>query len=288
MEHATGARRIIEATPRRAGVMEFGSRRADGPEAAIDSSIYGLMAGCIGTSNVMAAKMVNKKALGTMAHSWIESFDTELESFIAYANTYPNNCMLLVDTYDTLRSGVPNAIKTFEYMKQNNLPTNNIGIRIDSGDLAYLSKEARRMFIEAGFPQAKICLSNGLNEYTIRDLLRYSTVASDNAAHNMLMDYFGRNNMLSFWKNLGTTAIFTVNNNWGVTNAHDASIYMEELYRFYIEDEKYGYAYVTVNEVVYHYYVFVYSAEEYEIDGFIELSPDTTGYNVITEADLAV
>lgn len=170
MEHATGARRIIEVTPTGVGVMEFGSRRADGPEAAIDSSIYGLMAGCIGTSNVMAAKMVNRRALGTMAHSWIESFDTEYEAFLAYAKTYPNNCMLLVDTYDTLRSGIPNAIKVFEYMKENNLPLTNIGIRIDSGDLAYLSKEARRMFIEAGFPQAKICLSNGLNAETIENL----------------------------------------------------------------------------------------------------------------------
>lgn len=170
MEHATGARRIIEATPAGVGVMEFGSRRADGPEAAIDASIYGMMAGCVGTSNVMAAKMVNKKALGTMAHSWIESFDTEYEAFLAYAKTYPNNCTLLVDTYDTLKSGVPNAIRVFNYMKDNNLPLDNIGIRIDSGDLAYLSKEARRMFIEAGFPQAKIVLSNGLNADTIENL----------------------------------------------------------------------------------------------------------------------
>lgn len=170
MEHATGARRVIEATPEGVGVMEFGSRRADGCEAAIDASIYGMMAGCIGTSNVIAAQMVNKKALGTMAHSWIESFDTELEAFMAYAKVYPHNCILLVDTYDTLRSGIPNAIKVFEYMKEQNLPLDNIGIRIDSGDLAYLSKEARKMFVEAGFPQAKICLSNGLNAETIENL----------------------------------------------------------------------------------------------------------------------
>ena len=170
MEHATGARRVVEATPKGKGVMEFGSRRADGTEAAIDASIYGLMAGCIGTSNVMAAKMVNKRALGTMAHSWIESFDTEYEAFLAYAKTYPNNCMLLVDTYDTLKSGIPNAIKVFDYMKEHNLPLTNIGIRIDSGDLAYLSKEARKAFIKAGYPQAKICLSNGLNADTIENL----------------------------------------------------------------------------------------------------------------------
>ena len=170
MEHATGARRVVEAA-KGTGIMEFGSRRADGTEAAIDASIYGMMAGCIGTSNVMAAQMVNKRALGTMAHSWIESFDTEYEAFLAYAKTYPNNCMLLVDTYDTLKSGIPNAIKVFNYMKENNLPLTNIGIRIDSGDLAYLSKQARKMFIEAGFPQAKICLSNGLNADTIENLI---------------------------------------------------------------------------------------------------------------------
>ncbi len=172
MEHATGARRIVEATPKGIGIMEFGARRADGLEAAIDSSIYGIMAGCSGTSNVLAADMLNLKALGTQAHSWIESFDSEYEAFLSYAKTYPNNCMLLVDTIDTLRSGVPNAIKVFNYMKENGLSTDNIGIRIDSGDLAYLSKEARKMFDEAGFPQAKICLSNGLTDKTISSLVQ--------------------------------------------------------------------------------------------------------------------
>lgn len=171
MEHATGARRIIEATPDNVGVMEFGARRADGLEAAIDASIYGIMAGCIGTSNVLAADMLNLKAMGTQAHSWIESYPTELDAFISYAKTYPNNCILLVDTIDTLRSGIPNAIKTFKYMEDNGLNTNNIGIRIDSGDLAYLSKQARTMLDEAGFPQAKICLSNGLTAETIETLI---------------------------------------------------------------------------------------------------------------------
>lgn len=171
MEHATGARRIIEAKPEGVKVMEFGARRADGNEAAIDSSIYGIMAGCDATSNVFAANMMGIKAIGTMAHSFIESFDTELEAFITYANRHPDNCTLLVDTYDTLKSGVPNAIKTFEYMRDNNMSTDHLGIRIDSGDLAYLSKEARRMLDEAGFPQAKICLSNGLNATTIKSLV---------------------------------------------------------------------------------------------------------------------
>ena len=157
-------------------VMEFGARRADGLEAAIDASIYGIMAGCAGTSNVIAAQMLNKKALGTMAHSWVESFPSELEAFIAYAKVYPDNAILLVDTYDTLKSGVKNAIKTFQYMKEHNLPLNNIGIRIDSGDLAYLSKEARKMMDEAGFSNAKICLSNGLTAETIESLVAQGAI----------------------------------------------------------------------------------------------------------------
>ncbi len=171
MEHATAARRIVEAAPKGVGVMEFGARRADGLEAAIDSSLYGMMAGCVGTSNCRAADMVGKKAMGTMAHSWIESFDSELEAFKTFAEIYPDNCILLVDTYSTLKSGIPNAIKTFNYMKEKGLSVDNIGIRIDSGDLAYLSKEARRMFKEAGFPQTKICLSNGLNADSIESLV---------------------------------------------------------------------------------------------------------------------
>lgn len=172
MEHATGARRIIEATPSGVGVMEFGARRADGGEAAIDASIYGIMAGCCGTSNAIAADMLNTTAIGTQAHSWIESFETELDAFMAYAKIYPNNCILLVDTYDTLRSGVPNAIKTFKYMKENNMPLDHIGIRIDSGDLAYLSKEARKMLDTAGFQKATICLSNGLTDQKIESLIK--------------------------------------------------------------------------------------------------------------------
>lgn len=171
MEHATGARRIIEATPENVGVMEFGARRADGCEAAIDASIYGIMAGCVGTSNVIAADMLNLKAMGTQAHSWIESYETEYDAFLAYAKAYPNNCILLVDTIDTLKSGIPNAIKVFKFMKENNMNINNIGIRIDSGDLAYLSKEARNMLDRAGFNQAKICLSNGLTAETIESLI---------------------------------------------------------------------------------------------------------------------
>lgn len=171
MEHATGARRVIESAGGKP-VLDMGLRRADGPEAGIDSSIYGLMAGCVGTSNVMVANMLGIKAKGTMAHSWVTSFDLEYDAFLNFAKIYPDNCILLVDTYDTLKSGIPNAIKVFNYMKENGYPINNIGIRIDSGDLAYLSKEAKRMLNEAGFPQAKICLSNGLNAKTITSLIQ--------------------------------------------------------------------------------------------------------------------
>ena len=171
ISHATGARVIVEAAQGKP-VMEFGARRADGDEAAIDASLYGMMAGCVGTSNDIAADMVNKVGMGTMAHSYIESYPDELTAFKAFARTYPNNAMLLVDTYDTLNSGIPNAIKTFEWMESNGIPTDHIGIRIDSGDLAYLSKCARRMLVDAGFPQAKICLSNGLTGEVIESLIQ--------------------------------------------------------------------------------------------------------------------
>ena len=169
MEHATGARRIIEATPKNVKVMEFGARRADGLDAAIDASLYGVMAGCSGTSNIIAANMIGQKALGTQAHSYIESFDSEYEAFLAYAKSYPNETLLLVDTYDTLRSGIPNAIRVAkEYLIPNGYRLK--GIRIDSGDLAYLSKMARKMLDDAGLNDATICLSNGLNANTIRSL----------------------------------------------------------------------------------------------------------------------
>ena len=170
MEHATGARRIVEATPKNVPIMEFGSRRADGLEAAIDASLYGIMAGCAGTSNALATDMIGESALGTQAHSYIESFEDEYEAFLAYAKAYPNNCLLLVDTIDTLKSGVKNAIRVAkEYLIPNGYRLK--GIRIDSGDLAYLSKMARKMLDEAGLPDAQICLSNGLTAKTIKSLI---------------------------------------------------------------------------------------------------------------------
>ena len=151
-------------------VMEFGARRARGIDSAIEASKYAYIGGCSGTSNTFAGMKYDIPVLGTMAHSLITENDDEYEAFLEYAKSNPNNCIFLVDTYDTLRSGIPNAIKVAnDYLKPNGLEFK--GIRIDSGDLAYLSKEARKMLDEAGYKNTKICLSNGLNEYTIKDLL---------------------------------------------------------------------------------------------------------------------
>ncbi|HKL73866.1 MAG TPA: nicotinate phosphoribosyltransferase [Clostridia bacterium] len=149
-------------------VMEFGLRRAQGPDAGIYGARAAIIGGCSSTSNVLTAKDFDVAAAGTHAHSWIMSFDTELEAFRTYASIYPDNAMLLVDTYDTLHSGIPNAIKVFDEMKANNLKP--VGIRLDSGDLAYLSKKARRMLDEAGHEDCKICASGDIDEYIISSL----------------------------------------------------------------------------------------------------------------------
>jgi len=167
-------------------VMEFGARRARGMNSAIEASKHAFVGGCVGTSNTEAGKRYGIPVMGTMAHSFISFYDSEYEAFLAYAKTYPNNSTFLVDTYDTLRSGIPNAIRVAkEYLIPNGYELK--GIRIDSGDLAYLSKEARKMLDEAGLPNVKICLSNGLNEHTIGDLLKQGAVidsigAGDNIA----------------------------------------------------------------------------------------------------------
>lgn len=166
---ATKASRVCFAA-RGEGVMEFGLRRAQGPDAGTLGARAAVIGGCIGTSNVLCAKMFNVPALGTHAHSWIMSFEDELTAFRKYAALYPDNVTLLVDTYDTLRSGVPNAIKVFKELKEaGNMPA-RYGIRLDSGDLAYLSKKARRMMDEAGFTDASICASSDLDEYLIDSL----------------------------------------------------------------------------------------------------------------------
>lgn len=149
-------------------VMEFGLRRAQGPDAAIYGARAAVIAGCKGTSNVITGKWFDVKVMGTHAHSWVQSFPTELDAFRAYAQTYPDACMLLVDTYDTLKSGVPNAIKVFDELRASGHEP--VGIRLDSGDLAYFSKQARIMLDEAGYPKAGICASSDLDEFVIRDL----------------------------------------------------------------------------------------------------------------------
>lgn len=152
------------------GVMEFGLRRAQGPDAGIYGARAAMIAGCIGTSNVMAGKMFHVPVRGTHAHSWIMSFSDELTAFRKYAKLYPTACILLVDTYDTLKSGVPNAIKVFKEMREAGIPLTNYGIRLDSGDLAYLSKKAKTMLDNAGFSDAVISASNDLDETLINSL----------------------------------------------------------------------------------------------------------------------
>ncbi len=166
---ATKAARVVYAA-QGDGIMEFGLRRAQGPDAGIYGARAAVIGGCAGTSNVLTGQLFDVPVLGTHAHSWIMSFADEYTAFKTYANMYPNACTLLVDTYDTLRSGVPNAIRVFQEMRDEGKELKNYGIRIDSGDLAYLTKKARKMMDDAGFPDAKIAASSDLDEYLINSL----------------------------------------------------------------------------------------------------------------------
>lgn len=166
---ATKTNRIVRAAEGRP-VMEFGSRRAQGGSAAILGARAAFIGGCTGSSCTAADLLYGIPALGTMAHSWVQLYDSEYESFMAYAKTYPDNCILLVDTYNVLKSGVPNAIRVF---REHLLPMGKRpkGIRIDSGDITYLTKRARKMLDEAGFADCEIIVSNSLDEFIIRDTL---------------------------------------------------------------------------------------------------------------------
>lgn len=166
---ATKANRIVRAAEGRT-VMEFGSRRAQSAQAAILGARAAYIGGCVGTACTLDGRDYDIPALGTMAHSWVQLFDTELDAFRAYAREYPSACTLLVDTYNVLKSGIPNAIKVFneEVVPRGFRPK---GIRIDSGDITYLSKKAREMLDDAGFPDCQIVASNSLDEYIIRDML---------------------------------------------------------------------------------------------------------------------
>lgn len=152
------------------GVMEFGLRRAQGPDSGTYGARAAVIGGCKGTSNVLAGQLFDVPVLGTHAHSWIMSFPDEYTAFKTYANLYPSACILLVDTYDTLKSGVPHAIRVFREMREAGIPLTYYGVRIDSGDLAYLSKQIRKMLNDAGFPDAVISASNDLDEYLIESL----------------------------------------------------------------------------------------------------------------------
>ena len=169
------------------GIMEFGLRRAQGPDAGTYGARAAMIGGCVGTSNVLAGQLFDVPVKGTHAHSWIMSFPDEYTAFKTYADMYPSACILLVDTYDTLKSGVPNAIRVFKEMRAEGLPMKGYGIRIDSGDIAYLSKKARKMLDEAGYPDCTICASNSLDEYIVRDLiLQGARVDSFGIGENMI------------------------------------------------------------------------------------------------------
>ena len=152
------------------GIMEFGLRRAQGPDAGTLGARAAMIGGCVGTSNVLAGQLFDVPVKGTHAHSWIMSFPDEYTAFKTYADLYPNACILLVDTYDTLRSGVPNAIRVFKEMREKGIDLKGYGIRLDSGDLAYLTKKARKMLDDAGFEDAIISASSDLDEYLIDSL----------------------------------------------------------------------------------------------------------------------
>ena len=166
---ATKTSRIVSAA-KGDGIMEFGLRRAQGPDAGLYGARAAMIGGCVGTSNVLAGQTFDVPGMGAHAHSWIMSFSDEYTAFKHYAELYPDNCTLLVDTYDTLKSGVPNAIRVFQEFKDAGRPFKKYGIRLDSGDLAYLSKQARKMLDAAGFTDAAICASNDLDEYLLHDL----------------------------------------------------------------------------------------------------------------------
>lgn len=166
---ATKASRVVYAA-KGDGIMEFGLRRAQGPDAGTYGARAAMIGGCVGTSNVLCGQLFDVPVKGTHAHSWIMSFEDEYTAFKTYASMYPNACILLVDTYDTLKSGVPNAIRVFTEMREAGIKLGYYGIRLDSGDLAYMSKKARQMLDDAGFSDAVISASSDLDEYLIESL----------------------------------------------------------------------------------------------------------------------
>lgn len=237
---ATKSRRIVNEAKGRA-VMEFGARRAQGGDAATNGAKYAYIAGCAGTSCYETGKRYNIPIMGTMAHSHIMKYENEYEAFLAYAKAFPNNSTFLVDTIDTLKSGVPNAIKVAkDYLIPNGYRLK--GIRLDSGDLAYLSKQARIMLDEAGLTDAKICVSNSLDERLIKDLLEQGApIDSFGVGENLITAksspvFGGVYKLVAMEENNKQVAKIKLSENVGkVTNPG-----YKKVYRFY--DKKTGYA----------------------------------------------
>jgi nicotinate phosphoribosyltransferase len=166
---ATKANRIVRAASGRQ-VFEFGSRRAQGATGAVFGARSAYIGGCCGSACTIAEEMFGVPAVGTMAHSWIQAFDNEYEAFKTYAEIYPDNCVLLIDTYNVLKSGIVNAVKVFDEILKP-MGKRPKGVRIDSGDITYLSKQVRKFLNEAGYDDCKIMASNSLDEYIIRDMI---------------------------------------------------------------------------------------------------------------------
>lgn len=251
---ATKAYRICEAA-RPYKVMEFGLRRAMSFDAGVYGAKAACIAGCVGTSNVLTAKDFDVPALGTMAHSWVMTFNDELTAFKKFADLYPDNCILLVDTYNTLKQGVPNAIKTFEYMKEKGVKSKKFGIRLDSGDLAYLSIEARKMLDSAGFKDAIICASNDLDEEVIQALKMQNAAITlygigtklITGAGSTLGGVYKLSSVYDEKNNKYIPKIKISSNSEKITNPGD-----KEVYRIYnIEDNKFVADLITLHDEVY-------------------------------------
>ncbi len=234
---ATKANRVVRAAGGRT-VLEFGSRRAQGADAAILGARAAYIGGCNGTACTISDQMFGVFAGGTMAHAWVQMFDSEYEAFKAYCELYPNNATLLVDTYNTLKSGIPNAIRVFnEVLKPKGIT--KCGIRLDSGDIAYLSRQARKMLDEAGWTECQISASNSLDEYIIQGLLRQGAQIDMFGVGERLITaksepVFGGVYKLAAVENDDGTIIpkIKISENTGkITNPH-----FKKLYRFYGND----------------------------------------------------
>lgn len=273
--YTTATKKITEAAGE-ISVMEFGARRAFGPDAAVEASKCSIIGGAAGTSNVLAGEKYKIPVMGTMAHSLVTEADSEYEAFLNYAKTYPNNCMLLVDTYDVLKSGVPNAIKVAkEFLIPNGYRLK--GIRIDSGDLAYLSKESKKMLIDAGMGDAKICLSNGLKPETIKTLIEQGAIIdSIGLGDNIVAPDHARVGCV--YKNVGIVENDIITPKIKLSSDTEKTINpgFKKVYRFY--DKTTGYA---LGDVI------ALHEEEIPKDEFILIDPsDETNQTKITNYEV--